>query len=292
MPDESKPARATGPRDGRDIASLTEAKITHAEARKLREAGVRTVAEFWEKVSRDGLGDLEQKAKIEGHRLVELLPSRLADQLADDLLKRAERSDIVSPTRDSAKWRLPFNRWADRVVRPFGRRAWRTAGRAGVWLREHLPDLMLLAGVALVALLAFRAVGSFSAIPPPWGLGARYAVAAHDLKKDRALRKGELHFVLLPPAANYFTDDDGLEGLILARDVPRQKPLRHEDLLRLQVVAVRDIAREESIAPSDLKLEWRPLQLTALTRAADAAQAKARLAIRKDEVVTEEHLAR
>lgn len=61
---------------------------------------------------------------------------------------------------------------------------------------------------------------------------------------------------------------------------------------RLQVVAARDIAPGETLAASDLKLEWRPLESKALLRASDAENAKARLAIRKDYVVTEDQLAR
>lgn len=281
MADVPKPAQ-DGRAQNTDIASLNGANIKDAEVRKLRAAGVRTVAELWEKVSYDGLGDLEKATKIEGQRLVELLPASLADELANVYLYRAERDGVVPATPARAKrWQLPKRL-----------RARQAAGRAWTWLVNHLLDLTLLACVGLVGFLLLRAFGSFGAMPPPWGLGTRYVVAARDLKKDQLLDVRQLHFVRLPPDPNYFDSAVGLEGLILARDVPRQKPLRREDLLRLQVVATRDIAPGETLAASDLKLEWRPLQLNALLRADDAENARARLAIHKDYVVTEAHLKR
>lgn len=282
MPDERKPSNASKQPAEQDVAGLTDAGITDAEVSKLRAAGVRTAGELWRRVARGGLGELELKTKIEGQRLVELLPARRAEKLAAELLYRAERDCIVAPGRSGARRRRPALR----------RRARQTAGRVEVWVRHHLLDLMFLGGVALVAFLLLRAGGKLYALPPPWGLRARYAVAAHDLRKGEALRPGQMHFVMLPPARDYFTSADGLEGLILARDVPGQKPLRQGDLLRLQAVAARDIAPGETVAAADLRLEWRPLQTTAVLRAADAENARARLAIRKDDVVTAEQLAR
>lgn len=281
MADESRHHPSARALAGQDVASLTGAGITDIEVEKLRAAGVRTVAQLLERVAGDGLDDLEREAKIEGYRLVQFLPVEFVEGLADEYLYRARMNRIIPAGPQAARRRLPL-----------GLRARQAAGRAETWVRQHLLDLALIGGAGLVGFLFLRALGSFGAMPPPWGLGRRYAVAARDLKKDQVLQSRQVHFALLPPAQNYFTGADGLEGLILARDVPRQKPLRHEDLLRLQVVAVRDIAQGETLAAADLRLEWRPLQLNALLRAADAENTKARLAIRKDYVVTEEQLAR
>jgi hypothetical protein len=287
MPDETEraaanPGTASPEPQSPDIASLAESGFTDAEVERLRDAGLKTVADLCERAASDGLDDLEQKARVEGYRLIRVLPPSLAEGLADEYLFQAGREGIVPMTPERAKRRRL----------PPGRRARLAAGRAETWIRDHMLDLAFVGGVGLLAFLLLRAEGYLYALPSPWGLGTHYAVAAHDLRKGDVLHPAELHFVLLPTARDYFLNAEGLDGLILARDVPGQKPLRHEDLLRLQVVAVRDITPGEEVAASDLKLEWRPLQPTALLRAADAEHAKARLTVKKDDVVTEEHLVR
>lgn len=279
-PTNTAPANTEPPSP--DIASLAESGFTGAEIGRLRDAGVKTVADLCGHVASEGLYDLEQKTRVEGYRFIRVLPPSLAEELADEYLFRAEREGIVPMTPERAKRRQVST----------GRRARLAAGRAETWVRDHMLDLAFVGGLGLLAFLLLRAGGYLYALPSPWGLGTRYAVAAHDLKKGDVLHPSQLHFVLLPNARDYFRNAEGLDGLILARDVPGQKPLRHEDLLRLQAVATRDITEGEEFAASDLKLEWRPLQPTALLRAAEAEHAKARLAVKKDEVVTKEHLVR
>ena len=282
MADESNPSATRPNADDRDITTLTGAGITVDEVRRLRGAGVVTVAQLRERVTCEGLGDLERQTRIEGYRLVELLPTQFAVELADEILYRAEMGGLVPPDPTRAKQRRL----------PLGVRAWRASARGAAWLREHLLDFAVIGGVALVALLLLRAFGYLGRLPPPWGLDKSYAVAARDLKKGQTLYASQLDFARLPPAEDYFAVADGLEGLKLARDVPRLKPLHREDLLRLQVLAARDIAQGETFTAADLKMEWRPLQPKALLRVSEVENAKARLAVPKDDVITTDHLAR
>lgn len=292
MPDETKqptarpkpasPKPASPEPPSADIAILAKSGFTDAEVERLRAAGVKTDADLHGRVASEGLYDLEQKTRVEGYRFIRVLPPSLAEGLADEYLFRAEREGIVPMSPERAKRRQLST----------GRRARLAAGRAETWVRNHMLDLAFVGGLGLLAFLLLRAGGYLYALPSPWGLGTRYAVAAHDLKKGDVLHPTQLHFVLLPTEGDYFQNAEGLDGLILARDVPGQKPLRHEDLLRLQVVAVRDITEGEEFAVSNIKLEWRPLQPSAFLRVADAEHAKARLAVKKDEVVTKEHLLR
>lgn len=268
---------------GRDISELPG--VTPAEARKLKAAGIGTVGEFWEKAARsspnlEGFGEVERETMIPGRRLVELLPQPMRSDLFEGLLYRAELVDLVAHGTRTTWRRLPLRR----LPAHFLRRGLRK-------FRRHLLDLLLLAGAVLTLLLVLRGYGAFSGLPEPWGLGDPVVVTRQDLKKDQVLRPDALYMGRLARAPDYVLDAADVEGLRLARDVPRHKPLRHADLLSFQAVAARDVAQGEKIGEADLRLEWSAYRPCAVLRPREADGQEARVAIRKDCVVGWEMLA-
>ena len=268
---------------GQDISKLPG--VTPAEAQKLTDAGINTVGEFWEKTARsspnlEGFGEVERETMIPGRRLVELLPPTMRSELFAGLLYRAELVDLVARGPRTTWRRVPPRQ----LPAHFLRRGLRK-------FRRHLLDLLLLAGAALALLLVLRGYGAFSGVREPWGLGEPVVVTRQDLKKDQVLRPDALYMGRLARAPDYILDAADVEGLRLARDVPRHKPLRHADLLSFQAVAARDVAQGERIGEADLRLEWSAYRPCAVVRPREADGREARVAIRKDCVVGWEMLA-
>ena len=255
--------------------------VAREEAVRLRRAGVGTVRDFVEAVSSptfQGFDKLSAATGITTDRLAELLPAAYFARLEAQLLRKAERAEFNIPEAEPEA--------EERVGLPA--RAWRGAKDFASGLIDHLLDVAIAGGVAVALLLVLRGLGAFPELPPPLGLRGKVVVAVRDLKSGRRLRANELGSATLRARRNYFRSADKVEGLMLARDVPALSPLRHEDLLRFQVVAKKDIARCEPLRPEDVELKWKQFEPRALLWAGKASGKVARVAIRADSVLTED----
>jgi Flp pilus assembly protein CpaB len=123
------------------------------------------------------------------------------------------------------------------------------------WLARHWPDLGLLAIVVGLLYLGLRAVGL-----APWALTDTALVASHDLHAGASIRHEDLRLVRRPAQQDTFSGPDGLEGLILGKDVRRGQALREEQVLRWQVVATADVPNGAKVLASYLGLAWSPYE--------------------------------
>jgi hypothetical protein len=259
-------------------------RITPNEVEKLRAANIPMLGNLWSRaVARDqqlaGFDQLAEQTKITSERLTELLPARLLQLLVSELLRRADALDLNVP--------VPAE-----LQRPSVEKSTLNAAkRVGHWLRRHLLDLILVFGVISLGFLILRATGILANWPPPVGLSESVVVTRRDLKAGNVLRLDrDLSIARLPLKESYFKSASDLEGLILRQDVSAQKPLRTENLVRLQVVATKDIPGGEKIAKDAVTLAWSPYHAKALLRPESAVDHKTRFAIRKDNIIPAEDI--
>ena len=143
-------------------------------------------------------------------------------------------------------------------------------------------------GLAPIVLLALilRATGILVFLPTQFGLSERAVFAAHNLERGHVIRAGDFYTAATASHSNSFKDASGVEGLIIETPlVTRDKPIRHEDVLRLQVVAVRDIVPRSLITPETVALKWTKYEDRAVVDLAALKDHHATHAIRNGDVV-------
>jgi len=135
-------------------------------------------------------------------------------------------------------------------------------------LNQYWLEVGLCVGLLFLIMLGFRAFGYLDFLPSPVGLPDRIVVAARDLVPGQVLRSNDLYTARLQRHVDYFvTPTVYPEGLILSQRAPvsQFRPIKFEDVLRLQVVAKRDIIKSAKFVPEDLMVTWSPYQPDALT---------------------------
>jgi hypothetical protein len=232
----------------RDIGKLPH--ITADEIRSLQQAGIHTVDEFWARIGEDlskGVASIATETGINSTRLMNVLIAEVKSEV-----RRREGSGFES-----------------------------------YWLsvKRHLLDAVLIVGFIILIILVLRAGGALANLRSPLGLRGSVLVAARDLNSGRVLRSGDLRSARLDFHANYFKSSDQIEGLILAKGVPRSKPIRHGDVLRFQVVAATDLPSGTVIEQSAVKMEWSAYDPDALIQMDKVVGSKTLQAIRRGEVV-------
>ncbi len=136
-------------------------------------------------------------------------------------------------------------------------------------------------------LLAFGALAALALLlGPALRPGDSVVTATRNLETGDVLRPDDLSRTVLLRGRDYFNvDPNELHGLVLARDVMAGRPLRHEDVLRPQVVAVKDLAAGTPVARGDVKLAWSAFEPAGLLQASAAVGHPLRRPLRKDQVV-------
>jgi flagella basal body P-ring formation protein FlgA len=152
--------------------------------------------------------------------------------------------------------------------------------------------LLLVLGITTVLLLCglgARALGFLQGVPQPLGLQDYVVLAARDLEVGRTLQPADIYTALLLPQPGFFTTTDikmeQMHGWILARGVQGQRPLRFQDVLRPQVIAVRDLPVGEIIARDAVSLSWTTYHPKALTLVSAAIGRTTQHGLRSGEVV-------
>jgi flagella basal body P-ring formation protein FlgA len=127
----------------------------------------------------------------------------------------------------------------------------------GSWLSRHWSDITLVLMTVLVPAFALRAAGILQFLPSQLTLKESALFAAHNLERGHVIRLGDFYRAGTATRDNYFHEVGQIEGLIVETPlVARDRPIRHEDVMRLQVVAVKDIAPGSLVTPETLALKW------------------------------------
>lgn len=267
----------------KDISNLYG--ITLEEADKLRRADIRTVEDFIAFVK---LGDSHFAYRIavlsnmtgiwKPERLIELIPAK---HLPAKQLPQIWIDALMPRLLDEAK---PEEPWLKRCRSGFQR--WRL-NLKGHWLswKDNLPLLLLGAAAVLLMALALRGIGLLKNLPEPFGLRNRVLVTARDLKEGQVLKADDFYSALLSPKDEYFKLTDHLEGFKLSRSLSSQRPLRHRDVVRLQVLAKIDILAGALIKAEDVEAKWTIYQPDVLVDVKQVANSKARYNIQQGTVI-------
>jgi hypothetical protein len=142
-------------------------------------------------------------------------------------------------------------------------------GRLWLKLKRCWLEVAVLSGLLMIIALGLRAGGYLAFLPPPLGLSETVAIAARNLEPGRLIQAGDFYTARLPRGINYFVVANASPvGLILKQgsSLSRFKPIHFDDVLRLQVVAKRDIIENTKITEEDLMLAWTAYQADALTK--------------------------
>ena len=146
----------------------------------------------------------------------------------------------------------------------------------GWWPRRHWLDVAVMLLIAAAVWVSWRA----------WNpLGETVLVAGRDLKANTVLKATDLAPARLRPGDDYFADEKELQNLILARSIPRGKPLQFKDVLQLQVVAAQDMPAGAVIASDAISLTWTAYEAGAALISESVAGRKALRALRKGDPV-------
>lgn len=260
--------------------------ITVAEIGKLGAQRIETVEQLvalFNVGDADSLARLAERTKISQGRLIELVPTASVpvhtwpNEWIEELAVR-----LLQESKTEGTW------WQRRREGLLGFKS----GVQKSWISwgTNLPILILFAGLLCLLALGLRAEGMLGGLPQPLGLRDKILIAARDLKSGSTLRSGDLSEALLPSRDDYFPADAKLDGLVLARNISLQKPLRHEDVLRPQVVAVRDIQAGAPVEKDAVTLVWTPYQTGAALKLEEVTGRPAKQHFRKDSIILSEFI--
>jgi hypothetical protein len=237
------------------IIGLTEA--TDELRQKLYGQGVKCADDLWTHIGRDsdtGLAGFSTDAQITQAELLDLL------------VKQAQ---------------LEFkNRQG-----PRHRRWWRN-------LKDHWLDIALGLAALSVLFLFLRAAGLLGSLPYPLGLRSTVLVAARDLEAGRVLSDGDLTGARLKPDYGYFTEAGAVRGLILTNGLKLGEPLRFEHVMRLQVVAARDLQLGTILASQDFKYAWTPYRSDAVIDYGELINGRLNRALAAGEIIAPKYVDR
>lgn len=139
----------------------------------------------------------------------------------------------------------------------------------------------------LLVLLGLRVKSYFYGAEPPPGFAGSVLVAGRDMKAGHVIQRGGFYGALLSPCRDCFDSDASVEGLILAQPVGEQNPLRHEGVLRMQVVAKKDVEPNAAVTADAVGLAWSPFHPDAALRTACVINGKSRQGMRGGNVILE-----
>lgn len=125
-------------------------------------------------------------------------------------------------------------------------------------VKRHWLDVAVVLAVLSILLLFLRATGMLGFLPYPIGLSGRVLVTAREMEPGRVLGEGDLSAARLPREYYHFDEMANVRGLVLAEGLKLGEPLRHEHLIRLQVIASKDLPAGTILSCHDFGYAWTP----------------------------------
>lgn len=230
------------------LEGLTDAADTLR--RKLHKQKVACADELWARVGLDsdtGLADFSEAAGIPQAELLDLLGRQ-------------------------AKWE-------------FEKRGGRKPARFIRAVKRHWLDVAVSLAVLTLLLLFLRATGLFRVFPYPVGLSGHVLVTARELEPGRVLGEGDLTAARLPREYYHFDEAANVRGLVLAKGLKLGEPLRHEYLMRLQVIAAKDLPAGTILSCHDFVYAWTPYHAEAALDYGPLVEGRLNRALAKGQVV-------
>lgn len=226
---------------------------TPEERKKLAEAQITSINDIWQMVDDDFDQGLERVASRMG-----ISPVRLYDLLVGQLLSEIDERNHSG----ILKWWTNF--------------------------KIHTLDIILAFMALILVFLVLRAGVTPATVNSSLELQTTVIVAARDLELGLVINSEDLLSSRLAPQNDYFKTRDALEGLIIGKRVPGQKPIRYSDVLRFQVVTTADIPVGVQLDYNNVKMSWSTYRPTAFTSLDRLNYLKARIAIPTGSVLTSE----
>lgn len=147
--------------------------------------------------------------------------------------------------------------------------------RARRFLKEHTPEFIALLVLVLATVLGVRAFRA----------ERRALVATRNIEAGRTISAEDFTTAPLTPAGAYFDADNPPTGLIAAEPIGRGQMLRHSDMSRLQLTAIKDIAAGAKIEDDAVGLSWTRFANNALLQPGTAVGKRALRPIKTGDVV-------
>lgn len=152
-------------------------------------------------------------------------------------------------------------------------------------VKRHWLDVAVVLAALSILLLFLRATGVLSPLPYPIGLSGCVLVTARQLEPGRVLGEGDLTAARLPREYYHFDETADVRGLVLAQGLKLGEPLRHEHLMRLQVVAAKDLPADTILSCHDFGYAWTPYHADAALDYGPLVEGRLNRALAKGQVV-------
>ena len=230
-----------------------------------------------------------QHARVRRHETTQLHQEKI---FSDDDLWRAVGEDFDGGIDTLAgKTGIPRQRLIEILAECATREPDPTRSRWLAWPSRHALDLLVLAVVLLLTVLALRAGGWLSHWPAPWGLTEKIPVTAKGLEKGQMIRAGDLTAAWLNPEPDQFRSPRDVVGFRLAADLAAGSPLHFVDVLREQVIALQDLPGGSSVPAGAVARRWSVYRPDAFVDPGRVIGQRVLSSIRKGEVISMDQLA-
>ncbi|MBV9957627.1 MAG: hypothetical protein JO360_04365 [Acidobacteria bacterium] len=152
-------------------------------------------------------------------------------------------------------------------------RAW--LKRCRLWLNKHSVDWgAILLFVTLWLFISYTLRQHQAAI-----------IAPSELRAGHKLERKDLVVAKVSPGKDYFTDPGELDGLIISKDLPAGRPVQFQDVLRLQLVATKELPPGTVITNDNSSPAWSTYQQGALISPGEAHELKVYREVKAGEVL-------
>jgi hypothetical protein len=159
------------------------------------------------------------------------------------------------------------------------------------WLSRNWLNLIMIFAPILIGALVWRATGGLSFLPSTFSLQSQAVFATRNFEPGHVFREGDVYTARATYHRDFFQQQSDLEGLTVDQSaIRRGKPIRRGDVLRLQVVALKDIPAGTLITADAVGAKWTKYDADAALDASTVAGRQAAHALRSGDVILAEFI--